>query len=297
MRIAVTGKAGQLVSALLERGAADGVEVIALARPVMDLTDPASVTSALTSARPDVIVSAAAYTAVDKAERERDLAFAINRDGARVVAQTAARLGVPVVHISTDYVFDGRKAAPYSEDDETGPLGVYGESKLAGERAVAEATADHAILRAAWVYSPFGANFLKTMLRVATERPNVRVVSDQIGSPTSAHDLADSVVVVARNLVQRPGDSALRGVFHLTGRGEASWADFASEIFRASAELDGPAATVERIATADYPTAARRPANSRLDSRKAQATHGVSLRHWKEATDQVVRRLIKGATP
>lgn len=291
MRLAVTGKTGQVASALLERGAVSGVGVLAVGRPEFDLAMPHTV-EALEALRPDVIVSAAAYTAVDKAEAEAALAHSVNGAGPGVVAEAAARLGIPVIHISTDYVFDGSKQTPYVEDDPTTPLGVYGASKLAGEHAVAAATQDYAILRTAWVYSNFGNNFLKTMLRLAADRPELRVVDDQIGNPTSALDIADAVIAVARNLVERPDERQLRGVFHLAGAGEASWADFASEIMVAASERGGPAATVIRVGTADYPTPARRPANSRLSSAKLAEVHRFVMPDWKMSMRRIVARLV-----
>lgn len=295
MRIVVTGRDGQVARSLAERGAESGHEIVALGRPELDLTaDPATIAAALTAARPDAIVSAAAYTAVDKAEADADLAFQVNAKGAGAVASAAAALGVPLVHLSTDYVFEGSKDSPYTEDDPTGPTGVYGASKLAGERAVLDAHANSAILRTAWVYSPFGANFVKTMLRLAADRDEVAVVADQRGSPTSALDIADGILAVVSNLASRP-DRELRGTFHLTGAGEASWAEFAQEIFAASAEAGGPSARVRHIGTADYPTPARRPANSRLDCSKLAQAHGVQLPDWRGSTKQVVRRLVAPA--
>lgn len=290
MRIAVTGKTGQVVSALLER-AGSGVEVIALGRPELDLADPATIEPAIRAARPDVVVSAAAYTAVDKAEGDADAAFAINATGPGEVARVAAALGVPLIHISTDYVFDGSKSAPYVEGDPVAPLGVYGASKEAGERAVLAAHPQAVILRTAWVYSPFGANFVKTMLRLAETRPELGVVADQIGNPTSALDIADGVLKVAANLLA--DRLAPRGIFHMTGSGEASWADFAEAIFAASAGVGGPSAKVNHIGTKDYPTPAARPANSRLDCAALQAAHGVRLPDWRASTAQVVARLVK----
>ncbi|QQR35443.1 dTDP-4-dehydrorhamnose reductase [Devosia oryziradicis] len=292
MRLAVTGKTGQVVTALLERGEAMGAEIVALGRPEIDLSLDRSVLDTLAAASPDVIVSAAAYTAVDKAETEADRAEAVNARGPGLVAEAAAALNVPVIHLSTDYVFDGSKPSPYVETDATRPLGVYGRTKLAGETAVAAATPNHVILRTAWVYSPFGQNFLKTMLRLAADRPELRVVDDQRGNPTSALDIADAVLVIARNLFDRPDDAALRGVFHLAGTGEASWADFATEIFAASAALGGPSAGVSRITTADYATPARRPANSRLSTARLQQVHGVTMPHWTTSTRSVVERLV-----
>jgi dTDP-4-dehydrorhamnose reductase len=291
LRIAVTGRTGQVVTALVERGAAAGHEVIALGRPELDLADPASVARALEAAAPQVVVSAAAYTAVDKAETETDLAYAVNGAGAGAVAQAARALGVPLVHVSTDYVFDGKLDRPYVESDPTGPTGVYGASKLAGEEAVLGAYPEgSAVLRVAWVYSPFGANFVKTMLRLAADRDEVSVVADQIGNPTSALDIADGILRVAANLVENDGPG-MRGVFHMTARGEASWADFAQAIFAASAAAGGPSATVRRITTADYPTPATRPANSRLDCTRIAEVHGVALPDWQGALESVVTRL------
>lgn len=291
MRIAVTGKTGQIVTSLRERGAAAGHEIIAVGRPELDLTDPASVLEVMRTAAPDAIVSAAAYTAVDKAENESVLAQTVNGVGAGAVAKAARALGLPLVHISTDYVFDGQMDRPYRETDPTGPTGVYGVSKLEGEEAVLAAYPDGAaVLRVAWVYSPFGGNFVKTMLRLASDRDEVSVVADQLGNPTSAFDIADGVLKVLTNLAAN-SDIALRGVFHMTASGEASWADFAEAIFEASAANGGPSARIKRISTAEYPTPATRPANSRLDCGEIARLHGVVLPEWHGAMETVISRL------
>lgn len=295
MRIAVTGQAGQVVTSLVERGAATGHHVIAIGRPQLDLADPASVMRALEAAAPDAIVSAAAYTAVDKAESESDLAHAVNGAGAQAVAQAAKTLCVPLVHVSTDYVFDGTLDRPYAESDPTGPTGVYGASKLAGEQAVLATHGDNsAIVRVAWVYSPFGANFVKTMLRLAADRDEVSVVADQIGNPTSALEIADGILRIATNLVS-DSNPALRGVFNMTAHGEASWADFAEAILATSVARGGPSASVRRIGTVDYPTPATRPANSRLDCGLIARVHGVALPNWHGSLDTVIARLITAA--
>jgi dTDP-4-dehydrorhamnose reductase len=293
MRIVVTGGPyGQVLESLLEVGPTRGHEVVPVGPPELDLAgDSNAIVDALTAARPQAIVSAAAYTAVDKAEGERDLAFAINARGAGAVAAAARELGVPIVHISTDYVFDGSKNAPYLEGDPTGPTSVYGASKLAGEGAVLAEHGNSAILRTAWVYSPFSANFVKTMLRLASDRDEVAVVADQRGNPTSALDIASAVVTILENLLKSPNPE-LRGLFHMTATGEASWADFAEAVFAASAAANGPAARVRRISTSDYPTPARRPASSRLDSSKLAGVHGVRLPDWRTSTEVVVRRLV-----
>ena len=291
MRIAVTGHRGQVVTSLIERGRAAGHDIIAIGRPELDLVNPVSVICALQAATPDVIVSAAAYTAVDQAEEEGELAHAINGRGAAAVAQAAKALDVPLVHLSTDYVFDGALNRPYVEADPTGPKCVYGASKLEGERAVLVAHHEHsAILRVAWVYSPFGANFVKTMLRLAGDRDELSVVDDQLGNPTSAFDIADGILRVADNLVSN-SDPALRGVFHMTSKGEASWADFAEAVFAASATRGGAQARVRRITTADYPTPATRPTNSRLDCGLIAKVHGVALPDWRQSLQTVIARL------
>lgn len=291
MKIAVTGKQGQVAQSLIARAAAIGHQIVTLGRPEFDLADPAGLADLLDAIAPDAIVSAAAYTAVDKAESEPDLAFAVNAEGPRALAREAARRGIPLVHVSTDYVFPGDKASPYNEDDAVGPLGVYGATKLAGETAVMEEHgANSAVLRTAWVYSPYGANFVKTMLRLAGDRDELGVVADQVGNPTSALDIADGVLGVVGNLL-RDADPALRGVFHMTARGETSWAGFAEAILAASRDHGGPWASVRRITTADYPTPARRPANSRLDCSKLEQRHGIRLPAWQESAPAIVASL------
>ena len=295
MRVVVTGREGQVVRALAERGSTTRDVIMPLGRPQLDLTgDGDAVLEAISAAEPDIIVCAAAYTAVDKAESEPDLAFAVNERGAAAVARAARLLDVPLVHLSTDYVFDGSKLSPYVEEDEPSPAGVYGASKRAGERAVLAEQGNCAVLRTAWVYSPFGTNFVRTMLRLAGERDEISVVADQRGNPTSALDIADGILTVAANL-QRHTEPELRGIFHMTADGEASWAEFAETIFAASAKQGGPVARVKPIATTDYPTPAKRPANSRLDCTKLAKVHGVALPNWRGSTEQVVSRLLDNA--
>lgn len=292
MRIAVTGKSGQVVTALLERGPAAGAEIAAIGRPEIDLADSIGLDAALAAARPDVIVSAAAYTAVDRAESEADLAFAVNRDGAGAVARAARALNVPVIHLSTDYVFNGTKASAWVEDDPVAPLNVYGASKLAGERAVLDSGARATILRIAWVHAPFGANFVRTMLRLAESRDELNVVADQIGAPTSALDIADGILKVAANLAAEPDQRRFEGVFHMGAGGpDASWADFADSIFDGLAARGGKRPKVNRIGTADYPTPAARPAQSRLESSRLAALHRVALPDWRVSLDEILDRL------
>jgi len=296
MRCVVIGQSGQLASALAERGALSGAEVVCLGRPEVDLATSDDLVEPVQRGRPDVVVNAAAYTAVDAAESEPEAARTINVDGARLVAEAAAVIGVPVIHVSTDYVYDGLADRAYRESDPVAPKGVYGQTKLDGEAAVAAAATNHAILRTAWVYSPFGRNFVKSMLRLAEDRDEVRVVADQIGSPTSAHDLADAVLRIAGNLIEHPDNGALRGVFHVAGAGEATWADMAEAVFAASARRGGPAARVVRITTAEYPTPAARPLNSRLDLGKVAAVHGIRMPDWRPSVQACVERILSGET-
>jgi dTDP-4-dehydrorhamnose reductase len=292
----VTGREGQVVTSLIERAALDDrFDAVSLGRPVLDLARPETLYAALRDARPDVIVSAAAYTAVDQAETEESVATTVNGAAAGAIAAAADALGVPVIHLSTDYVFDGCKTLPYVETDLVAPVGAYGRSKLAGERAITESTDNYAILRTAWVYSPFGKNFLKTMLRLAETRDSLNIVDDQIGNPTSALDIADAVIAVAGNLLTS-NDAALRGIFHMTATGDASWADFAQEIFAASKSMGGPTADVIRIPSSAYPTPAKRPANSRLDCSKLARVHRVTLPRWQDSTAVVVQGLVTEQT-
>ena len=291
MRIAVTGKSGQVTSALQALKAPD-IEVITIGRPELDLLAPSMVRETIAKLKPDVVVSSAAYTAVDKAESDEAAAFAINRDGAGAIAAAAAELSVPVIHLSTDYVFDGDKLELYVESDPVGPVSVYGRSKLEGEYAVAAANENHVILRTAWVYSTFGHNFVKTMLRLAETRDELSVVSDQLGCPTSANDIAQAIVKIAARL---SSDSSpdLRGVFHLAGSGETNWAEFARYILSILEEKTGRRVTVRDIATADYPTAAKRPANSRLCCDKLKRLYGVSMPEWQVSTRAAVTNLLE----
>lgn len=287
----MTGHHGQVVQSLVERAPAD-TKVVALGRPELDLAGACSaIVSTVSSAAPDVIVSAAAFTHVDRAESDPELAYAVNERGPRALAIAARNCGVPLIHLSTDYVFDGEKTSPYVEEDSTRPMTIYGCSKLAGEQAVLAEHQGSTVLRTAWVYSPFGVNFVKTMLRLAAGKDEIAVVCDQRGNPTSALDIADAVLAVAANLTEEP-DAALQGIFHMTSAGDASWAEFAEAIFRESANAGGPSARVKHISSADYPTAATRPRNSRLDSTKLERFHGVRLPEWQSSLNMVVSRLL-----
>jgi dTDP-4-dehydrorhamnose reductase len=292
MRIVVTGREGQVARSLIERAAYQpSIELIVLGRPEFDLTRGETVSEAIHAAKPDLVISAAAYTAVDLAEDEPDLAHAINATGAGIVAQAAAAIGAPVIHLSTDYVFSGEGETPYTETDPTGPRGVYGQSKLEGEKAVAAANPRHLILRTAWVYSPFGKNFVKTMLKLAESRDTVSVVADQWGNPTSALDIADGILRVAERLRTDPAFDAF-GIYHLAGSGDTNWSSFAREIFAASSNKGGPLAEVRDILTAEYPTKAARPLNSRLSTDKFFDVFDWRAPKWNISLAQVIDKLV-----
>ena len=297
MRILCIGTQGQVARALAERGPGAGVAVATVGRPELDLMVPSTIESAVGRIKCDVVVNAAAYTAVDQAELEQDVADAVNAAGAGHIAAAAARKNLPVIQLSTDYIFDGNSAEPYDEDSPVSPVSTYGRSKLAGEIAVRTSNPNSVILRTAWVYSPFGKNFVKTMLRLASQRDEVSVVDDQRGSPTSALDIADAIFAVCRNLTQRPREGALRGVFHMAGAGDTTWAGLAAYVFEQSRRLGGPHARVQPISTADYPTPARRPHNSRLDTTKLAAVHGIRLPAWQDAVPPCVHRLVQEIAP
>lgn len=283
MRLCVTGSQGQVAKALMALSGRDGLTVVPLARPDFDLANAEGALEKLSALRPDVLVSAAAYTAVDLAESHAEEARLVNAVGPGLLAQAAATLGIPVLHLSTDYVFDGARATPYDEACPTGPTGVYGQTKLEGEQAVAAANPRHVILRTAWVYSHEGKNFVRTMLKLAQTRPELGVVSDQLGCPTYAPDIAEALVTVARRAVAAEASAPEFGTFHMAGSGDTSWAGFATAIFAQARQAGLAAADVKPIATADYPTPARRPANSRLDCTKLRKVHGIRMPIWHDS--------------
>jgi dTDP-4-dehydrorhamnose reductase len=291
MRLLVAGAQGQLARALVDAArACDDFSVAALGRPQLDLADAASIARAIASVRPDLIVNAAAYTAVDKAESEPEAAFAINRDGAGALAAAARAAGCPIIHVSTDYVYDGTKREPYVETDATNPTGVYARSKLEGEIAIAATHAEHIILRTAWLYAPYGQNFLRTMLRLARERPQLRVVADQHGNPTYVPHLADAILAIAMQLGSS-GPTRPSGIYHATASGETTWHGFATAIIGAAARVGVPQVPVVAITTPEYPTPAKRPANSRLDCGKLARTFGVRLPPWQQGVAECIAEL------
>ncbi len=288
MRVLVFGGDGQLGHELHRLDGRAGHAVVALAGHEVDITRPAEVAAAVREAACEVVVNAAAYTAVDRAEGEADLAFSVNREGARNLAAACRAAGAALVQISTDYVFDGTKQGAYSEDDPVAPLGVYGASKAAGEQAVRETLERHVIVRTSWLFGASGHNFVKTMLRLAGERDELRVVADQIGCPTPAADLAAAILGIAPLL--GPGRW---GTYHYCGAGRTTWFGFAEEVFAARARLSGaPAPRLCPVATAQLPTPAARPANSELDCARFVATFGLSPRPWRHGLVRVLRELL-----
>jgi dTDP-4-dehydrorhamnose reductase len=294
MRLYVIGTDGQIARSLREAaGLHDGVIFGFGGRPEVDLLHPKSIEAAIASFRPDVVINPAGYTAVDKAETEPDQAFALNRDGARAVAIAAANQGAPIIHLSTDYVFDGNKTGAYVESDPVAPQGVYGRSKLEGEMAVAAANPRHVVLRTSWVYAPFGNNFVRTMLRLAAERDRLRVVDDQVGCPTYAPDIATAAIAMAQKLTNAGWHSKYTGVTHLAGPDTLTWCAFAGEIMRASAERGGRVVPVEPISTHDYPTPASRPPNSQLSTARLEAIFDMRLPPMKSSLANCLDRLFQ----
>ncbi len=290
--VLIIGRSGQVARALDECGFGDAPHV-ALGRDSVDLTDAEALTRAFAVHRPRLVVNAAAYTAVDMAESERDLAFAVNAEGPAHLAALCAGAGIPLIHISTDYVFDGRKTASYVEDDPLAPPGVYGASKAAGEAAIRERLAEHVILRTSWVYSATGGNFVKTMLRLAEAHDELNVVDDQHGAPTYARDIAEAIGTIVARLSE--GESAY-GTYHLAGSGETTWCGFARAIFADAAARGRRAPKITAIATEDYPTAARRPMNSRLDCAKIERAYGIRLPAWEASLDLCLDEMLGEAT-
>ncbi len=276
-RILVIGRSGQLAGALAAAAPPEGSVIACRGRGQIDLADAPAARAAVTAERPALVINAAAYTAVDKAESEPGPAYALNRDGPAALAEACRAIGAPLIHVSTDYVFDGRKTGPYVEDDAVNPISVYGASKAAGEAAIRERLAAHLILRSSWVYAPSGQNFVRTMLRLGRERPELRIVSDQRGSPTAAEELARAVLAAADRILAGGRDF---GTFHFCGAGSTSWYGFAEAIFELSG---GPRPRLVPITTAEFPTPARRPANSVLDSGRFARLYGVTARPWRES--------------
>jgi len=282
----VFGASGQLATELARRGG-----LRCLSRAQADVSNPSAIAHAIAHNAPSCVINATAYTAVDKAESEEALALAINRDAPAIMARICAARGIPFLHVSTDYVFDGAKQGAWIETDPTGPLGAYGRSKLAGEQAVMAEGGQACILRTSWVYSPFGGNFVKTILRLAGEREHLRVVDDQIGCPTAAADLAQALLALAVKLPdsQSPADF---GLFHFAGQGSTSWHGLTEAILAHLAAKGRKVPTLEAIPTSAYPLPAARPQNSVLDCAKIFKQHGLQARPWRDALTDCLDRLL-----
>ncbi len=290
--ILVIGANGQLARSLAMADAPDACTMVFAARPQTDLTRPQTLHAVLERCAPDLVINAAAYTQVDKAETEQTLAFAVNAEGPGVLARACASADIPFIHVSTDYVYDGAKGTPYDEADAPAPVGVYGCSKLAGEDLIREAGGRHLILRTAWVHSPWGSNFVKTMLRLAAARDTLGVVADQQGCPTYAPHLADAIMGLSCHILNNTVPDDAWGVYCAAGSGETSWHGFASEIFAQSRKHGGPWAAAKPISTAEFPTPARRPANSRLNCDRLANAFGLRLPHWKEGAAACVKTIL-----
>ena len=288
-RLLILGKSGQVARALV--CANNAFDVLCFGRHELDLSDLASIAPKIQQAKPAIVVNAAAFTAVDAAETQQEGAFRLNRDGPAALARACAALGAPLVHISTDFVFDGTKGAPYVESDPLAPLNVYGRSKAEGEDAVAKADGAFAIVRSSWLYAADGNNFVRTILRLARERGAVRVVADQRGRPTWASDLAGALLLLAQRLLD--GDPRAAGIFHYCNSGDATWADLAEAAIEGAARRGAAPARVERIGGADYPTAAKRPPDSRLDCARFTALAGAPPPDWRASLEQCLDEIFQ----
>jgi len=290
--ILITGGSGQLGNALGELATARGLDFVTVSRPEFDFEVPASIDAAFAAAKPTLVINAAAYTAVDAAEQNVAAATSGNHTGPLRLAELCAQAGIPLIHVSTDYVFDGEKGAPYVEADPTGPTGVYGATKRDGEQAILATGANAIILRTAWVYAAHGKNFARTMLGAARRFPSLRVVADQRGTPTAAPDLGRAILEIAERLRSTGWREKYRGIFHATGAGETTWHGFATAIFEEAASLGQKAPEVTAITTADWPTPARRPADSRLDCFKLARVFGIQLPEWRKSVGPIVAQLL-----
>jgi dTDP-4-dehydrorhamnose reductase len=287
-RILIAGGSGQLAVALVEAAASRRLDVRSVGRPTLDFDRPASIAEVFEDIAPWLVINAAAYTAVDAAEDDADAALRANRDGPAELARLCEAAGIPLIHVSTDYVFDGTKGAPYVETDPTSPQGVYGATKLAGEQAVAATCSRSIILRTSWVYSPRGKNFVRTMLAVGQKNPRLKVVADQRGCPTSARHLAEAIIAIAARLADGGWQDRFAGVYHAAGTGETTWHGLATATFEAAVRHGMTPPTVEPIATDQWPTKARRPPDSRLDCGKLASVFGLHLPPWRDGLDRTV---------
>jgi dTDP-4-dehydrorhamnose reductase len=291
MRFLLLGGTGQIGGELRALGVAKDVQIVAPDRSALDLRDAQAMERIIAAEPWSAVINAAAYTDVDRAEREERAAFAVNAEAPSRLAVETGRRGIPFVHISTDYVFDGRKGAPYVEVDEAVPLNAYGRSKLAGERCVCRANPRHVILRTSWVYSPHRENFVKTIMRLATERDRLTVVADQYGCPTAARDIAKACLDIAMRCASEM-DRTPYGIYHYAGAGEASWFELAQAIVEIATDRIGRSPKIVPIRAFEYPRPAMRPADTRLDCTAVVREFAVSIRHWQQALEDTISRLL-----
>ncbi|MEO1554408.1 MAG: dTDP-4-dehydrorhamnose reductase [Pseudomonadota bacterium] len=292
MKILCIGSQGQVARSLSERAHSADIDLYAHGRTILNILDGRSIKANIAEVRPNIIVNTAAYTAVDLAESEPEQAFALNAKALEELAKLAAESNTPVVHLSTDYVFDGAYSKAYTEDMDKAPMGVYGETKLAGEIALEQNQPQHIVLRTAWIYGPYGKNFVKTMLRLASERDEIPIVADQFGNPTSSIDIADAVLAIAKSVhLQKIAEPW--GIYHMVGSGATTWAGLAEQVFAISARLGGPTARVNKITSRDYPTPAKRPENSQLDCSKLSRIFDIELPFWESSLESTVERLLR----
>ncbi len=286
VKILITGCEGQVGKSLVKR-LADSTELLAIDRKSLDITDEQAVTRLVAEYNPDIIINAAAYTAVDKAESESGLAISVNRDGPKYLSKAAQKVNAAMLHISTDYVFSGDKTGEYSETDKTAPQSVYGKSKLAGENAVIEHCHRHIILRTAWVFSEYGNNFVKTMLRLGQDREALSIVGDQYGGPTYAGDIATALIKIAHAIEEK--QEVNWGIYHFSGSPHVSWYDFAADIFNQAAarNMISSVPILSNIPTSDYPTPATRPVNSKLNCSKISREFTIEPSDWQQALNQI----------
>ncbi len=292
MKILVIGAYGQLGRELVQQGPALGFEIDAADIDRIDITDAGNVAAFMEKSRPDMVINGAAYTAVDRAETEIDAAFAVNRDGPAILADACNGAEIPLIHVSTDFVFDGEKGAPYTETDPISPIGVYGRSKADGEAEVRNRLDSHLIVRTAWLYGVWGANFVKTMIRLAREREELRVVADQQGCPTSAEDLAGALLKMAQKIEK--GDSIQWGTYHYCGAGVTTWHEFAQKSIGYAGEyLSIRVKSVHPIPASDYPTPAKRPPYSAMDCSRIEQHFGVRALPWEERLKRTIGRMAQ----
>ena len=293
--ILVIGNSGQLARSLVSSAADRGTELVSIGRPEMDILRPATLEKKISNENVELIINTAAFTDVERAEENEAEAISLNSEAPGEISVIAKKYGIPIIHISTDYVFDGNSSRDYSEIDIANPLSMYGRSKLLGEQSVAEGNARHLIFRTSWIYSVYGTNFVKKMLELAEQRSEIQVVNDQFGNPTYAVDLAQELLKISESVIgQKNLDNIPWGLYHLTGKGTASWAELAQKVMQVSSEINGPTAQIASVTSSEFDTAARRPKNSALNNELVTKTFGSQLPDWQSGVRRCVSHILKG---